>query len=285
MYAIMGVTGKVGGAAARALLADGKSLRVLVRDAAKGKPWAERGCTPAITDLDDAAPLAQAFAGCEAAFVMLPPAFDPSPDFREGRAMITTLRTALERARPKRVVALSTIGAEATQPNLLNQLGLLEQALSTLDLPVTFLRAAWFMQNAALDVAAAKETGVIQSYLQPLDRPVSMISAEDVGRTVATLLTESWEGVRVVDLDAGGVSPNDIAAAFGKALGQPVRANVVPRADWERIFRSQGMTNPLPRMQMIDGFNEGWIAFGRPGTIVRKGRIGIDEAIAGLLGG
>ncbi|KJC59474.1 NmrA family transcriptional regulator [Bradyrhizobium sp. LTSPM299] len=285
MYAIMGVTGKVGGAAARALLADGKPLRVLVRDAAKGKPWAELGCAPVIAGLDNPAALTSALQDCEAAFVMLPPAFDPSPDFREGRAMIATLRTALERARPKRVVALSTIGAEAARPNLLNQLGLLEQALSTLDLPVTFLRAAWFMQNAALDVAAAKETGVIQSYLQPLDRPVSMISAEDVGRTVAALLTESWQGVRVIELDAGGVSPNQIAAAFGKALGRPVRANVVPRAEWEQIFRSQGMTNPLPRMQMIDGFNEGWIAFGRPGTIVRKGQIGIDEAIAGLLGG
>jgi uncharacterized protein YbjT (DUF2867 family) len=283
MYAVMGVTGKVGGAAARALLADGKPLRVLVRDAAKGKPWAERGCELAIADLDDPAALVSAFRDCEAAFVMLPSRFDPSPDFREARAMIATLRAALDTARPKRVVALSTIGAEAIRPNLLNQLGLLEQALSTLDLPVTFLRAAWFMQNAALDIAAAKETGVIQSYLQPLDRRVSMISADDVGRTVAALLTESWQGIRVVELEAGGVSPNDIAAAFGTALGKQVAANVVPRADWERIFRSQGMSNPLPRMQMIDGFNEGWIAFGRPGTIARKGRIGIDEAVAGLV--
>ena len=283
MYAVMGVTGKVGGAAARALLAEGKPLRVLVRDAAKGKPWAERGCAPAIADLDDPAALASAFRGCEAAFVMLPPAFDPSPDFREARAMIATLRQALDTARPGRVVALSTIGAEAIRPNLLNQLGLLEQALSTLELPVTFLRAAWFMQNAALDIAAARETGVIQSYLQPLDRPVSMISTEDVGRTAAALLAETWQGIRVVELDAGGVSPNMIAAAFGNALGNPVRADVVPRADWERIFLGQGMTNPLPRMQMIDGFNEGWIAFGRPGAIVRKGQIGIDEAVAGLL--
>src|SRR3978361_2254382 len=100
MYAVMGATGKVGGAAARALLADGKSLRVLVRDAAKGKPWAERGCETAIADLDDVDSLVAAFRGCDAAFVMLPSRFDPSPDFRETRALIATLRKALDGARP-----------------------------------------------------------------------------------------------------------------------------------------------------------------------------------------
>ncbi|GKQ51120.1 NmrA family NAD(P)-binding protein [Bradyrhizobium sp. Ce-3] len=285
MYAIMGATGKVGGAAARALLARGEPLRVVVRDAAKGKPWQERGCEIAIADLDDAAGLARAFGGCAAAFVMLPSNFDPSPDFHETKAKLATLRQALDEARPGRVVALSTIGAEARRPNLLNQLGLLEQALATPGLPTTFLRAAWFMQNAALDVAAARDTGVIQSYLQPLDRPVPMIATEDVGATVAGLLTESWDGPRIVELAAGGVSPNMIAAAFARAIGKPVRADPVPRADWEQIFRSQGMTNPLPRMQMLDGFNEGWIAFGQPGTIARQGRVGIDDVVTKLLAG
>lgn len=42
MYTIMGVTGKVGGAAARALLAEGRQLRVVVRDRAKGERWTAR---------------------------------------------------------------------------------------------------------------------------------------------------------------------------------------------------------------------------------------------------
>ncbi len=35
----------------------------------------------------------------------------------------------------------------------------------------------------------------------------------------------------------------------------------VPRASWEALFRAQGMKNPVPRMQMLDGFNDGWIEF------------------------
>ena len=30
---------------------------------------------------------------------------------------------------------------------------------------------------------------------------------------------------------------------------------------WEEVFRAQGMKNPTPRIQMIEGFNEGWIGF------------------------
>jgi hypothetical protein len=36
-------------------------------------------------------------------------------------------------------------------------------------------------------------------------------------------------------------------------------------------------------MRMLDGFNEGWIAFADDGAHARKGQIGIDEVIAALL--
>ncbi len=284
MFAVMGVTGRVGGAVVRTLLADGLPVRAIVRDAVKGEAFAAKGCEIAIGDLDNADALAAAFAGCEAAFVMLPSQFDPSPGFAEARAKIAVLREALAKGLLGKVVALSTIGANATQPNLLNQLGLMEQALSDLGLPVTFLRAAWFMENAMWDVAPARETGVIQSYLQPLDRPVPMIATDDVGRTAAELLRENWIGVRVVELEAAErVSPNAIASAFAKTLQRPVQAEIVPRADWEGIFTGQGMKNPAPRMQMLDGFNEGWIDFADRGVKARKGRISIEQAIAALV--
>jgi NAD(P)H dehydrogenase (quinone) len=284
MYTIMGVTGKVGGAAALSLLDRGERLRVVVRDRAKGAVWADRGCEVAIADLDDAKALSAAFEGSEGAFVMIPSVFDPSPDFRETKAMIATLYEALKTSRPGKVVALSTIGAEATNPNLLNQLGLLERSLSALSQPVTFLRAAWFMENAADDVAAARDKGEIPSYLQPIERAVPMISTEDVGRTVAELLRESWMGIRVEELEANQrVSPKAIAEAFAKALGRNVSVQAVPRSEWKTIFRSFGMTNPLPRMQMVDGFNEGWIDFPNRGDGARKGRVTIDQAIAAIV--
>jgi NAD(P)H dehydrogenase (quinone) len=50
MYAITGITGKVGGTVARSLLKAGLPVRAIVRDIAKGEPWAELGCEIAIPD-------------------------------------------------------------------------------------------------------------------------------------------------------------------------------------------------------------------------------------------
>lgn len=72
MYAIIGITGQVGGAVARNLLNKNQSVRAVVRDASKGITWADRGCTVAVADLNDAVALTAAFADAEGVFVMIP---------------------------------------------------------------------------------------------------------------------------------------------------------------------------------------------------------------------
>jgi NAD(P)H dehydrogenase (quinone) len=284
MFAITAITGKVGGVVANTLLAAGCDVRAVVRDAAKGASWKARGCEVAVADLADVDRLARALEGAEGAFILLPPVFDPQPNFQDVKTTIAIIREAMGQARPAKAVVLSTIGADAAQPNLLNALRYLEQALADVDLPITFLRAGWFMENAEWDVASARERGIVTSYLQPLDRPVPMVSIHEVGRVAADLLRETWTGRRIVELEAAGrTTPNAVAAAFAKALGTPVRAQIAPRSEWEQAFRAQGMENPTPRMQMIDGFNEGWIDFKTQGANSRKGRVTIDEAIAALV--
>jgi NAD(P)H dehydrogenase (quinone) len=280
MYAVTGITGQVGGAVARALLSDGRPVRAVVRDAAKATAWRALGCDVALADLADEAAVTEAFRGVEAVFLLPPPIFDPEPGFPEIRTLVAGLRRALVAARPQRLVCLSTIGAQAAQPNLLNQLGLVEQALRDLPMPVAFLRPAWFMENALWDVAAAR-AGTIQSFLQPLDKPVPMVATADIGRLAATLLQENWTGQRVVELEGPRrVSPKQLAAAFARVLGHPVAAEIVPRDSWETLFRDQGMRNPAPRAQMIDGFNEGWIEY--EGTS-HVGETELDAVVAELV--
>ncbi|HEX7851049.1 MAG TPA: NmrA family NAD(P)-binding protein [Sphingomonas sp.] len=282
MFAVMGVTGKVGSAVARHLLAAGAPVRAIVRDEAKRTVWAEAGCEVAIATLDDGDSLAAAFDGARGVFAMLPPQFDPEPGFPAARTMIATLRNALATARPERLVALSTVGADATQPNLLNQLGLLEAALSDLPSRTTFVRAAWFMDNAAGDLTDAR-CGVVRSHLQPTDRSIPMVASDDVGQCAADLLLTA-DAPTIVELEAvDRVSPDQIAAAFARALGHDVRAEPVARGGWEAEFRTAGMANPLPRMQMIDGFNQGWIDFADRGAHARKAATTIDQVIAAIV--
>ena len=181
MYAITGITGKVGGALARDLLADKRNVRAVLRDAAKATEWQAQGCEIAVADMDDAASLAAAFKGAAGVFILPPSEFDPEPGFPEARRVIDAVRAALIEARPGKVVCLSTIGADAPHENLLTQRTLMEQGLSDIGLPMTFLRPGWFMENAAWDVAAARDEGVLHSFLQPADKPVPMVATKDVG--------------------------------------------------------------------------------------------------------
>lgn len=280
MYAVTGITGQVGGAVARALLDAGRQVRAVVRDAGKGIAWRDRGCEVALADLSDVAATTDALRGVQAAFLLIPPLFDPAPGFPEVRNLVAGLRTAILEARPGRLVCLSTIGAQATRPNLLGQLGLVEEALGNLPLPVAFLRAAWFMENFAGDVAAARG-GKLPSFLQPLGKPFPMVATADIGRLAASMLQEHWTGRRVVELEGPArVTPHEVAIAFGKVLTHPVEVEVRPRDTWEALFLSQGMRNPTPRAQMLDGFNEGWLEFqGNP----LKGETPIDHVLADLI--
>jgi uncharacterized protein YbjT (DUF2867 family) len=284
MYAITGITGQVGGALARALLAADQPIRAVVRDANKGRPWAELGCEVAVAEMGDAVSLTDAFSGAEGVFILPPSEFDPAPGFPEARAVIAAVKAALESARPGRVVCLSTIGAQATQSNLLTQRTLLEQALSDLPMPIAFLRPGWFMENAVWDVAPAHDSGIIPSFLQPLDKPVPMVATADVGRVASELLQQHWIGRRVVELEGPRrVSPNDVAAAFARILGRPVRAEVVPRETWDALFTSQGMQNPMPRIRMLDGFNEGWIEFEGAKADLIKGGVELETVVRELV--
>ena len=286
MYAITGITGKVGGELARTLLAAGHPVRAIVRDAKKGEEWAALGCEVGLAAMEDAAALTKAFRGATAVFILPPPVFDPAPGYPEAQAVIDSVVAALKEARPGRVVCLSTIGADAVHDNLLSQRTMMEAALRKLGLPLTILRPAWFIDNAAWDVAEARETGLIHSFLLPTDKPFPMVAANDVGRVAADLIQEDWTGTRVVELEGPcRVTPNDLAAAFASAIGRPVRAVPVPRESWDELFRSQGMRNPEPRIRMLDGFNEGWIEFQDRGSKAIKGRTNAAAVIAALVAG
>jgi uncharacterized protein YbjT (DUF2867 family) len=159
MYAITGITGKVGGELAHNLLAAGQRVRAIVRNASKGEEWAALGCEVALAKMEDGLALADAFTGATATFILPPPEFDPESGYPEARAVIDGVVEALTKARPARVLRLSTIGADAVHDNLHSQRTMMEAALRKLTLPLTILRPAWFIDNASYDVASACETG------------------------------------------------------------------------------------------------------------------------------
>src|SRR3979409_2579057 len=167
MYAITGITGKVGCGVSRSLIAERLPVRAVLRDEAKAAEWRTRGCDVALAEMDDAASLTSAFKGAAGVFILPPSAFDPAPGFPEPKRVIAAVTVALAEARPGKVVCLSTIGADAPHENLLTQRTLMERSLQEIGLPVTFLRPGWFMENALWDIPSARDEGVLRRFLPP----------------------------------------------------------------------------------------------------------------------
>jgi hypothetical protein len=77
MYAIVGITGRVGSAVAENLLAQGEQIRAIVRDSQGAARWKDRGAE--VADVHDSNALASAFEGIDGVFLMIPPNFAPDP--------------------------------------------------------------------------------------------------------------------------------------------------------------------------------------------------------------
>lgn len=289
MYAVMGITGKVGGALASTLLESGSRVRGIVRDAGKAAAWKERGAEIAVADYDDVAALSAAFSGVDGVFVMIPPNFAPAPGFPETERTLTAIYDALAKARAKKGVYLSSIGAEQKSgTGLIMQTRMLEERFGDLPMQHVFLRAGWFMENFAGDVASARSEGKIYSHLQPLDRRVPMVATEDIGKAGAEVLCQQdWEGTRRIEV-AGprDYSPLDVAEDFSEAVGRKVEAVVVPRDQWIKSFVAQGMPADRtgPRAEMVDGFNSGLIHFGVPETENYVGATELCTVLKSLVG-
>jgi uncharacterized protein YbjT (DUF2867 family) len=149
----------------------------VVRDEAKGHVWASKGATVAVADMTDGEGLGR-YSGLRCSLRYVAPLFDPSPGFPKAKGQIDSLSVALRQSEAKRIVALSTIGAHVTRPNLLNSLPVMEESFRQLPMPVTFLRPGWFMENHAGDVSSVISEGIIHSYLQPIEHAIPMIATK-----------------------------------------------------------------------------------------------------------
>jgi uncharacterized protein YbjT (DUF2867 family) len=266
-YFVSGITGQVGGAAARKLLEGGHKLRTLTRDPQKAAEWAQKGVDIRHGDANDAAAVASALEGVEAAFLMVFPQL-PTPGFPEAKATVASYTEALRRSPPPRLVVLSSFGSE--KPSGLGNITsthLLEMALADVPFPTAFVRPGSFIENYFYGLHQAEATGDFDILLTPTSRAVPMTATADIGHQIAHLLVTGWHGKKIVELGSRA-SPDDLARAIGEVLGKPVQVRAVPRDKWAGALGHMGV--PAASMglleETLDSINSGWIDFGVPGT-------------------
>ncbi len=288
LYVVTGASGRTGSAAARALLAAGKSVRVVVRDESKGDIWKERGAEVAIASLTDTAALKNALSGAQGAYLISPPHYASNDLFTQADIIANTIAEAATKAQLPKIVALSSIGAEkAAGTGWIAMNRMLEHSLRQTGLPTTFLRAAYFMQNWEPMVKAAMMHGKLPSFLSPADRKLPMISTDDIGYLAAEILSENRHPSQIVELEGPALySPNDVAKGLTKLLGRTISVNVVPVADWPEVLSGPGMSAPAIAgfTEMTHALNSGHISFTNgTGIHHRAGTIPLETVLASLV--
>jgi NAD(P)H dehydrogenase (quinone) len=265
VYTVVGITGNTGRTVAKTLLAEGKEVRGVVRNESKAAEWVARGVEIVVAELWDERAIIRAFEGSEGVYIMLPTYFEAEDMFAANTRDLANLKHAVTASGIQKVVFLSSIGAErANGTGAIFKLHQMEAAFSSLPVSTAAIRTGWFMENFNGLISTARETGVLPSFLNPLDLRVPMIATQDIGALAADILQQTWSGHRVIELATEQLlSPIDVAATFTSTLGRDITASIVPRNQWIATYRSWGLsTRSAEAMaEMIDGFNRKWIVF------------------------
>ena len=289
MYAIAGVSGHTGSVVANTLLAAGKSVRVIVRDAAKGEVWKRKGADVAIASLDDRAALAAALKGAEGAYLLIPPNGFTETNIPANRARTTqAILGAVQDARPGHVVFLSSNGAQhAKGTGPIQYLKPLEDGLRASGVPTTILRAAFFMENWAAVAQGAVQSGTLY---YALSTRISQVATTDIGKTAARLLVEGGgkiEGApkqpRIVNLAGpADLTLEEVAAALSKVAGKPIAAVTVPPSAMVESLVGMGASRELAELygEMATAMKDGRIEWeGEP----IRGSITLEQRLRELL--
>lgn len=243
MFIILGATGRVGSAVASALLDAGEPVTVVTRDERRAAQWCARGATVATVDVGDAGALREVLRRGRRAFLLNPPA-DPAADTDvEERRTAAAIAAAVEGSGLEKVVAASTYGAQPGER--IGDLGVLygwEQQLLATGVPVAINRGAYYLSNWDAMRSSAAEDGVIQSML-PAGFVLPMVAPADLGEAAARRLRSGIDDVGVEHVEGPDRwAPQDVADAFGRALGRAVAVEVVDPGEWRSTFEAMGFS-------------------------------------------
>ena len=283
MYVIAGVTGHVGSAAAKELLSRKQKVRVLVRDAKKGEPFAKQGADVAVGSLDDQAFLTKALQGATGVFLLVPPNFATNDFPAYQREIADTMCAAVKASGVPHVVLLSSIGANLESGlGPISGLNYFERKLRETGSKLSALRAGFFQENVAMSIGPAKGQGIYPSFM-PGEASMAMVATHDIGREVANALLHPPAKHQVWDITGPSYTAAQAATLLGKRLGKELKVIEIPQQGWRDALLQGGMSPHWADLyvEMYAGFGKG---LARPvGDKLVQGTTKLDETIALLV--
>lgn len=231
MILVTGATGRQGGAVARHLLSDGWNVRALTRDADKpaARELARAGAEIAQGDMNDRHSLDAAIRGAYGCFSVQN--FWESgmeDEIKQGKLVADAALSA-----GVRHFVYSSVGGAERKTRLMHfeSKFQIEQYVRSLGLFATILRPVFFMENfSSPDMRNSITQGTLSLPMKP-DRPLQMVSVEDIGAfaTLAFDKPDEYQGTSI-ELASDEMTMPEAASLLTDALGHDVVFQEIPIA-------------------------------------------------------
>ncbi|HYE40895.1 MAG TPA: NAD(P)H-binding protein [Ramlibacter sp.] len=244
MFVLLGSNGQITSQLAHRLLAEGRPVRVIGRNAQALAELQRAGAELALGDPSDAAFLERAFAGAVGVYAMTPPCYT-EPDMRAAQGRIgMAVAQALRRARVRRVVNLSSVGAElpaGTGP--IASLHAQEKRLDAIDrIDLLHLRPGYFMENFLAGLPSVAAGGPLAGMEAP-DVPIPMVATRDISALVARELTSPAQRGVLVLHSPSHPTMREAARTLGAACGNPgLEYLQLPPAEMKPVLQAEGLS-------------------------------------------
>jgi uncharacterized protein YbjT (DUF2867 family) len=261
----VGATGNVGGKIADILIRNGEPVRLVARSDDRLQILAGNRAVPFAGDANNTEFLVKAFKDVDAVFTLIPP--NPKADnFMVYADKIgESIARALEIAKVKHVVNLSSTGAELREgTGPIKGLHKMEERLNRIKgLNVLHLRPSFFMENVLWSIDLIKSKGINGEAIRG-DLKISMIATRDIAAYAANrLVKRDFWGATVQDLkgprDLSLIEATDI---IGRKINRPGLIYVMfPYEEAEKGMIDMGLSPDMGRQytEMSKAFNEGRI--------------------------
>jgi uncharacterized protein YbjT (DUF2867 family) len=251
MIVVTSPTSGIGRQVVQNLLADGAAVRVVARDPARLAPGVAEQVEIVRGSHGDAAVVAEAFAGADAVFWLVPP--DPKANSVE-EAFAGFSRPAIDGLTAQGVRHVVGISALGRGTPVAGTAGLVTGSLALDDLiagtgvPYRALCMPSFMDNTLRQVGSIKAQGVFYGPYLP-DRPGPTVATRDIAAVAARLLRDdTWTGFAEVPvLGPEDLTYDEMAAIIAETLGRPVRYQQTPADAYEKNFLGFGFSAAMAR--------------------------------------
>lgn len=219
---IAGSLGNIGKPLTESLVAAGHQVIVISSHSDRKADIEALGASAAIGSVSDAAFLTDAFTGADAVYTMTPPNLGGSNVIANTTAAGKSFAEAIQNADIKRVVVLSSIGADLPTGNgPIAGIHNVEQIYNQLDgVAVTYVRAGYFYINLFNDIPVIKGLNIIGANY-PGDVLIPWVHPKDIAAAIADELQKTSQGKNVRYIVSDVRAAAEVASVIGKAIGKP----------------------------------------------------------------